>query len=157
MTGPSPSPRTRLALLLAAVLTATLLLGALHGTQAGDKKDRGKADVGKKDDKKDDKGKKEEKPEPKKEKKVRAKPLLELKGHTGFVTHVVYSADGKRLISSSRDRTVRVWDALTGKELLNLKDYKHEVRGVDISPDGKRLATPTGAFVKEKQSFIGEI
>src|SRR5205823_7089776 len=76
MTGPSPAARTRLAVLLTAALTATLLLGALHGTQAGDKKDKGKADVGKKDDKakKDDKGKKEEKPEPKKEKKIRSKP-----------------------------------------------------------------------------------
>ncbi len=153
MNGPPPSPHTRLVLCLAAALSATLLFGALQGTHAGDKKDKTKADAGKKEDK----GKKEEKPEPKKEKRVRAKPALELKGHTGFITHVVYNFDGKQLVSSSRDRTVRVWDALTGKELLNLKDYKHEVKSIAISPDGKHLATPTGAFDKKKQTFIGEV
>ena len=158
MNGPSPTLRTRLVLCLAAALSAVLLFGAYQDTHAGDKKDK-KAAAGKKADKgkKTEKGKKEEKPEPKKEKRKRAKPALELKGHTGFVTHVVYNFDGTRLVSSSRDRTVRVWDALTGKELLKLKDYKHEVKSVDVSPDGKNLATPDGAFDKKKQSFIGTI
>jgi WD40 repeat protein len=32
------------------------------------------------------------------------------RGHTGIVTSVTFSHDDRRLISGSRDRTVKVWD-----------------------------------------------
>jgi WD40 repeat protein len=35
------------------------------------------------------------------------------RGHTGIVTSVAFTADGRRLVSGSRDHTVKVWD-LTG-------------------------------------------
>jgi WD40 repeat protein/serine/threonine protein kinase len=64
--------------------------------------------------------------------------LLTLKGLTGRVSRVAYSPDGKRLAGAGGDRTVKVWDAQTGQELLTLKD---EGGGVAFSPDGKRLVT----------------
>jgi WD40 repeat protein len=33
-----------------------------------------------------------------------------LDGHTGKVTSVAISRDGKRVVSGSRDNTVKVWD-----------------------------------------------
>jgi WD40 repeat protein len=45
------------------------------------------------------------------------KEIRELPGHTREVTGVSFSKDGKRLVSSSFDKTVRIWDVASGKEL----------------------------------------
>ena len=42
--------------------------------------------------------------------------LVSLKGHTGGVTSVAFSPDGKR-VASVCDDAVKVWDAQTGEEL----------------------------------------
>jgi WD40 repeat protein/tRNA A-37 threonylcarbamoyl transferase component Bud32 len=73
-----------------------------------------------------------------------------LNGHTGAVVSVCFSPDGKRLASSSGGfdaqfnplpGEVKVWDAVTGRDLLTLKGHTHPVWHVCFSPDGKRLAS----------------
>jgi WD40 repeat protein len=64
--------------------------------------------------------------------------------HSDGVYRVVYSADGKKLASLSRDRTVRVWDAATGRQIYIFSE-KHADSYVDFyalawSPDGLTLA-----------------
>jgi WD40 repeat protein/serine/threonine protein kinase len=66
------------------------------------------------------------------------KELLALKGHADNVLDVAFSPDGKRLVSTSLDKTVKVWDAQTGQELLNLKGGGFSVA---ISQDGHRLVS----------------
>jgi WD40 repeat protein len=69
---------------------------------------------------------------------------MTLRGHSDPVHGVAFSPDGKRLATASWDRTAKVWDAESGKELLTLRGHLDNVFGVAFSPDGKRLATASG-------------
>src|SRR5205085_846958 len=64
-----------------------------------------------------------------------------MSGHAGDVKSVAFSPDDKRSVIGSYDRTVRVWDASTGKELLKLEGHGASVDAGAFTPDGKRILT----------------
>src|SRR5438067_2150966 len=68
-------------------------------------------------------------------------PRLVLKGHQAEVTSIAFSPDGKRLATASGDRTVKIWDLETGKEVNTLKGHGNYVNSACFSPDGKLIAT----------------
>ena len=72
---------------------------------------------------------------------INSRVRLTLKGHDGGVRSVFYSADGKRIVTASEDKTAKVWDANTGQELMTLKGHEGYVLSAVYSPDGKRIAT----------------
>jgi WD40 repeat protein/serine/threonine protein kinase len=69
------------------------------------------------------------------------KELMTLYGHRGVVKQVVFSPDGNRMASGSRDNTIKVWDAPTGKVLMTFHGHKEEVFSLAFSPDGKRIVS----------------
>ncbi len=134
------------------VLAVALLAGLPAPAQ--DKKPPDKKE--KKDDKKSDDKKGEEKPEPKKEPEKLDTPLLTLKAHGDWVNKVVFNSDGKLLASSSRDRSVKVWDLDKAKEAKIFKGLPENVKSVVFLPED-RLAACTGKWDKKKKLWQGEI
>ena len=64
-----------------------------------------------------------------------------LKGHTLPLGGLAYSPDGLNVATASYDRTVKMWEAATGKELVTLAGHGATVEAVAFSPDGKVLAS----------------
>jgi WD40 repeat protein len=71
-------------------------------------------------------------------------------GHGGPVLGVAFHPDGRRVASaggnnpasnSHGDCSIRIWDAVTGEELLRLEGHETQVRWVTFSPDGRWLAS----------------
>ena len=60
--------------------------------------------------------------------------------HDASVNNVVFSSDGKYVATASVDKTARLWDASTGKQIFVL-NHDQWVNNVVFSPDGKYLAT----------------
>jgi WD40 repeat protein len=64
-----------------------------------------------------------------------------LTGHDGDVYDVQFSPNARRVISASSDKTARIWDCDTGKELLVLRGHEGRVVSARFSKDGRRAFT----------------
>ncbi len=64
-----------------------------------------------------------------------------LQGHSDWVNSLAISPDGQTLVSGSRDKTIKIWQLSTGKELQTLVGHTGSVFSVTISPDGQTLAS----------------
>jgi WD40 repeat protein/serine/threonine protein kinase len=64
-----------------------------------------------------------------------------LLGHQEDVYHVEFSADGRLVATCGKDRTARIWDAATGREMAILRGHTDDVNWVTLAPDGATAAT----------------
>src|ERR1700690_1282173 len=71
--------------------------------------------------------------------------LLILAGHQGWVQSVAISAGGTHIVSGSEDKSIRVWDILSGAQVLPaLQGHEGPVNAVAFSPDSTHIVSGSG-------------
>ncbi|HEY8400631.1 MAG TPA: WD40 repeat domain-containing protein, partial [Cytophagaceae bacterium] len=63
------------------------------------------------------------------------------KGHIAAVKAIAIDDAGKFLASGSRDKTAKIWDLTTGREIRTFIGHEHTVNGIQFSKDSKKLLT----------------
>jgi WD40 repeat protein len=63
------------------------------------------------------------------------------RGHTAGVQAVDWSPESNRVVSGSIDKTVQVWDAMTGEHVALYHGHTDVVNTVAWSPDGRYIAS----------------
>ncbi len=75
---------------------------------------------------------------------VQTKPvgtiICSYRGHLRTIRSLAWSADSRQIISTSNEKIVHIWDALTGNQLQLYQDVSDAVPLVAWSSDGSRLA-----------------
>src|SRR5262245_49045558 len=71
-------------------------------------------------------------------------PFRALEGHTSSVMSLAFSPDGKSLATSSRDKTIRLWNVQSGRLDRALAEHTADVYAVRFSPRGDVLASGSG-------------
>jgi predicted oxidoreductase (fatty acid repression mutant protein) len=64
-----------------------------------------------------------------------------LGGHDDYVYSAAFSSDGSRIVTASEDKTARIWDAASAKEIAVLRGHVGTVLSAAFSPDGSRIFT----------------
>ena len=72
---------------------------------------------------------------------VTTTPLVIFSGHTLFVSSVVFSPDGTKVLTGSGDWTAKLWDAATGSEIRTFSGHTAYLPTVAFSPDGTKVLT----------------
>ncbi len=70
-----------------------------------------------------------------------AKWPIVLEGHTGNVNNVVFSADGRFLVSSSSDKAIRLWDLYRGTCVRQFLGHEAPVKGIAFVARDTRLVS----------------
>ncbi len=87
-----------------------------------------------------------------------------LKGHNGWITCVAPFPSTAQVISGSRDRFVKIWDAETGQELKSVNVVGDPPASIRISPDerlaaiaGNRAGAPVKLLDTEAGKLVGNL
>jgi WD40 repeat protein len=74
----------------------------------------------------------------------RGTELRRLRGHQDIVWLVVFSPDGRTLVTTGLDGTIRLWETATGKERLRLAGHEGNIVTVAQTADSRTLISVSG-------------
>jgi WD40 repeat protein len=72
-------------------------------------------------------------------KDIRIKNYLDYHNDRINTTH--FNPDGTKIVSASRDTTVKLWSTDTGQEIFSLENHSREVNTAYFSPDGTQIVS----------------
>ncbi|KAG1784782.1 WD40-repeat-containing domain protein [Suillus plorans] len=87
-------------------------------------------------------------------------PVLDISGHEDRddTPSISYFPDGKRIVSGSRDRTIREWDIEQGREIKRARDVcERQVYTVRVSRDGRWVVSAGGNFMISGELKVREV
>lgn len=70
-----------------------------------------------------------------------AEVIMTFEGHADRVRFAAFSPDGQTIVTTSDDKTARLWQAATGAAIRQFEGHAWAVLTADFSPDGQRLVT----------------
>ena len=68
-----------------------------------------------------------------------AKPQVVMRGHSDLITAMTFHPDGKTFASAGHDRTIKLWDIITGELRLTLEGHAANITALAFTPDGDTL------------------
>jgi WD40 repeat protein/tRNA A-37 threonylcarbamoyl transferase component Bud32 len=87
---------------------------------------------------------------------VRAERVA-IQAHPRGLGVLSFSTNGKRLLTAGSDGAVRIWDAGSGKRLLDIQAHNAAVRAAVFRPDGKQIASCSKTEVQLWDSDTGKL
>ena len=67
--------------------------------------------------------------------------IMSLSGHGGAVRSLAVSPDGRRIVSAGVDKTLMLWNTLTGQAMLTLTGHTGQVTSLAFSADGGQIVS----------------
>ena len=83
-------------------------------------------------------------------------PSKQLTGHNHFVTDLAISSDGQFALSSSWDKTLRLWDLNTGNTTRRFVGHTSDVLSVSFSADNRQIVSGSRDRTIKLWNTLGE-
>ncbi|MCB0018889.1 MAG: hypothetical protein KDE09_13950, partial [Anaerolineales bacterium] len=90
--------------------------------------------------------------------------LRNFTGHNNSVNSLIITTDGRYALSASSDKTIKLWDLESGKELKSFSGHRDSVNSVAVTPDDRCVISASSDTTiklwdlesgKELKSFFG--